>query len=87
LAVVSGIIPEDIDHWVILLAVRGSPAASRLHKGPVLRVGHRRLRQQKLWQVQAMLGLLVTFCITVLLGIAAHQELTRWNEDHLGLKG
>jgi hypothetical protein len=34
-----------------------------------------------------MLGLLATFCITVFLGIAAHEKLTRRDEDHLGLEG
>ena len=57
------------------------------NKSTVLRMGHRRLRQQKLGQVQAMLGLLVTFCITVLLGIAAHEKLSSGDEDHLGLEG
>jgi hypothetical protein len=61
---------------VILLAPWGSlvgPTLGRLaisgqHKGPVLRMSHRGLRQVIVRQAKAELGLLVIFCSLVVLG-------------------
>jgi hypothetical protein len=74
--------PGYVNYGMILFAPRRVPAfpmfrlavAGGLHKGSVLSVGHRRLGQIAVREVQGVLGLLIALGTFVPLGITAHEE-------------